>query len=97
MQQATDQRQLCNQKIKEAEDELKANKSHADSHRVIHCDFGQNGACPQLDESKCGITYYLAALKIAIFGIVDAAFLGGKLDAWVYYEGQREKSGDNIA
>ena len=41
--------------------------------------------------------YYLAALKIAIFGIVDAAFLGGKLDAWVYYEGQREKSGDNIA
>ena len=47
--QASDQRRLCNAKIKEAEDDLAANKSHANSRRTIVCDYSQNGAVPSLN------------------------------------------------
>jgi len=94
--QACDQRRLCNSKIKEAEDDLAANKSFEDSHQIIICDFGQNIGCPQAGESQCGDTYYMVALNVFIFGIVNTAIPGGVLDAWVYHEGQGKKGGNNV-
>jgi len=85
--QAADQHQLCNEKIKEAEDDLAANKSHAKSCRVIVCNYSQNANCPQTGDSQAGETFYLSALICNIFGIVDATIKGGSLDAWVYHEG----------
>ena len=95
--QAGDQRRLCNSKIKEAEDDLAANLSFGDSPQVIICDFGQNISCPQLAKSQAGDTFYWSALNVFIFGIVDTAIRGGALDAYVYHEGHGKKGGNNVA
>jgi len=79
VQQAADQRRLSNANIKEAEDDIAANKSHANARRTIVCDYSQNGAVPSFNESQPGDTYYMIPLRVALFGIVDTATSGGEI------------------
>jgi hypothetical protein len=52
---------------------------------------------PFFGASQPGDTYYFSALKINVFGIVDASIFGGKLSAYVYDKGVGKKGGYNVA
>ena len=87
--QAIIQRKLANAKIQEAIDT--ANLPHSERAYCFIADFSQNMELPFFGESQPGDTYYFSALKINVFGIVDASIFGGKLSAHVYHEGVGKK------
>ena len=60
-------------------------------------DYTQNAGLPQFGDSQAGPSYYYSPITINIFGIVDASVVGGRLDAFVYHEGQGNKDGNNVA
>ena len=95
--QANAQRDECNRKISEAEEDYAANKGHDQFRRCIVVDYSQNIGIPQVGKSQPGRSYYLSPLNVNVFGIVHCGIPGGTLDAFVYHEGQGGKGGDNVA
>ena len=65
--------------------------------RCIVMDYSQNAGLPQFGDSQAGPTYYYSPITVNIFGIVDTSIEGGRLDAYVYHEGEGAKGGNNVA
>ena len=95
--QAADMRRYCNDKIKQAQIDDTANKSHQDKCYSIVMDYSQNISLPQVGQSQPGKTYYWSPLKVFLFGIVNCGVPGGELDSYVYHEGQGKKGMTNVA
>ena len=83
--------------MKEAQDNAVAQKTHKESRRCIVMDYAQNAGLPQFGDSQAGPSYYFSPITVNIFGIVDSSVIGGRLDAYVYHEGEGCKGGNNVA
>ena len=97
VEQAKDQRRLCNERIGEAENDYSAGVPHGKARRCLVVDYCQNVDMPQLGANQPGKTYYLSPLRVFVFGIVNCGLSGGTLDAYVYHEGEGRKGGNNVA
>ena len=95
--QAADMRRYCNDKIKQAQIDDTANKSHQDKCYSIVMDYSQNISLPQVGQSQPGKTYYWSPLKVFLFGIVNCGVPGGECNSYVYHEGQGKKGMTNVA
>eukprot|EP00536_Pseudo-nitzschia_multiseries_P012733 jgi/Psemu1/33011/gm1.33011_g len=95
--QAADQKKLCNRKVKEAHHEFMHGVAHSECQFCLVVDYCQNAQLPNLGATQPGNTYYVTPLTVEILGIVDCPLEGGSLDAFTYYEGIGGKGGDNIA
>ena len=93
VEQAKIQRELFNNKTKEAKETQSLPRCERTVTWVL--DFAQNMSLPQFGSEQPGQTYYLCPLNVYVFGIVDTA--DDKLYAKVYGEDIAGKGGNCVA
>jgi hypothetical protein len=70
---------------------------HHDSEYVIVCNYAQNLPLPHYRGDQPGEIYYLSAVTINPFGIVDLILAPNKLTCYVYREFTAKKGSNNVA
>jgi hypothetical protein len=72
-------------------------KRHPERDHMVVCDFAQNLPLPHYGGEQPGEMYYLSALKIHLFGIVDLSVMPNKLTCYVNKESTARKGSNNVA
>jgi hypothetical protein len=72
-------------------------KRHPERDRMDVCEFAQNLPLPHYGGEQPGENYYLSALTINLFGIVDLSMTPNKLTCYVYKESTSRKGSNNGA
>ena len=93
VEQAKIQRELFNQKIKDAKESRDLPREQRTATWVL--DYAQNMSLPQFGSEQPGQTYYLCPMNVYVFGIVDTST--DKLHAKVYGEDIAGKGGNCVA
>ena len=93
MLQAKIQRELFNQKTKEAKESKHLPRDERTVTWIL--DYAQNMSLPQFGSEQPGQTYYLCPMNVYVFGIVDAS--NDSLSAKVYGEDIAGKGGNCVA
>jgi hypothetical protein len=88
---------MVQRRATEAIERVIALKRHNARDRVIVCDYAQNINFPHYGGEHPGEIYYLSALTINLFGIVDLSVTPNKLKCYAYHESTGEKDGNNVA
>ena len=91
--QAKIQRELFNQKTKEAKESKHLPRDERTVTWIL--DYAQNMSLPQFGSEQPGQTYYLCPMNVYVFGIVDAS--NDSLSAKVYGEDIAGKGGNCVA
>lgn len=100
---ASKQREVVNEKIDKARRDSERDVHHRDRTYTFICDYAQNMELPWFGENQPGETYYLSALSVFNFGVVNVAHrsadgsITDHLYAHIYKEGDGQKGGNNVA
>jgi hypothetical protein len=94
---AREQRQLVNRKVAESKQDVTDNRPRSERRITLICDFAQNLYLPNLASEQPGETYYYSPCNSYPFGIVDSSVPPDELTAYVYYEGDAKKGGNQVA
>ena len=90
------QRNLANNKVQQAIDDMLAEVPHQQRTYTFIADYCQNFGLPYFGSEQPGETYYFSPLNVNCFGVVDVT-LNNHLHAFVYDEGTGKKGGNNVA
>jgi hypothetical protein len=90
-------RGMIQYRTQEAIDSLISLKRHGTRDRVLVCDYAQNFNYPHYGGEQPGEIYYLSALTINLFGIVDLSVAPNKLKCYAYRESTAKKGSNNVA
>jgi hypothetical protein len=81
----------------EAIKSVHALKRHNTSDRVLVCDYAHNINVPHYRGEQPGEIYYLSALTINLFGIVEFLVTPNKLNCYAYHESTGKKGRNKVA
>jgi hypothetical protein len=84
-------------RTREAIESLIAPKRHDTRDCVLVCDYAQNINYPHYGGEQPGKIYYLSALTINLFDIVDLSVTPNKLNFYAYRESTAKKGSNNVA
>jgi hypothetical protein len=84
-------RGMLQYRTREAIESLIALKRHDTRYRVLVCDYAQHVNYPHYGGEQPGEIYYLSALTINLFGIVDLSVTPNKLNCCAYRESTAKK------
>jgi hypothetical protein len=90
------QRKLANEKIVKAKEDKMNNVSHFSRTYTFIANYSQNLDLPHFGGEQPEDTFYYSPLNIFQFGVVDPTD-NNKLHAFVCYEGDGKKGGNNVA
>jgi hypothetical protein len=90
-------RGMVHYRAQEAIESLIALKRHDTRYRVLVCDYAQNINYPHYGGEQLGDIYFLSALTINLFGIVDLSVTPKKLNCYAYRESTAKKGSNNVA
>jgi len=93
--QADAQRMLVNKKMEQGHQDKDV--PHEPRRYCLIADFSQSEQLPYFGREQPGETYYYSPRKINIFGIVDCSIKGGKLNSYLYQEGEGRRGGNSVA
>jgi hypothetical protein len=95
--QARAMRAMVQRRTPEGNESVIALKCHNARDQVLVCDYAQNINFPHYGGEQSGEIYYLSALTINLFGIVDLSVTSNKLNCYVYCELTGKKGSNNVA
>jgi hypothetical protein len=90
-------RELVQLKTQRSIQSLLDQKRHPELDRVVVFDFAQNIPLPHYGGKQPGEMYYLSALTIHMFGIVDLSMTPNKFTCHVYKKSTARKGSNNVA
>lgn len=100
---ARKQRELYQEKMKQAEDDAKNNVPHCNRTYTFVVDYGQNMELPVYNAHQPGCCYYYTPLTVNNLGVVNHAHVhqdksvSSHLHAHVYNEAEGKKGANNVA
>jgi hypothetical protein len=95
--QARAMRGMVQYRTQEASESLIVLKRHDTRDRVLVCDYAQNVNYPHYGGEQPGEIYYLSALTINLFDIVDLSVTPNKLNFYAYRESTAKMGSNNVA